>query len=370
MKQNKENALRNFNFTASYLPKFVEVVTNKDWILFGEDNLAPQHLIELYNYSALNRTCVTAKRDGVIGKKLYTENPEDALRILMANPTETVYDVLKKAALDYILFGGFSLNIIWKNDRDLGIAEFYHMDFSRLRAGKSDDFDIVSEYFYSADWSNTRKYPPRRIAKFDINEEEPSQVFYYKGYTPDQNYYPNPDYLGATRSIEIDVEVKNYHLKNAQQNYYPGLFISLNNGVPDEEERDSIYKHLEATYSSTDNAGRLFLSFSDGKDNEPTITPIGNNGSDGMFLQLNDIIQNSILTGHRISSPLLLGIQRPGALGGRQEIIDSAEHFLNTVIIPAQETLLTVFEKVLFMRDKKPIVLKIEQNKIIEEIKE
>jgi hypothetical protein len=368
MKQNNEKILKNFNFTASYLPKFVEVVKNKDWVFFGEDNLAPQHLIELYNYSALNRTCLTAKRDGVIGRGLYTENPEDENRLLMANSTETVYEVFKKAALDYVLFGGFSLNIIWKQDRSLGIAEIYHLDFSRLRCGKTDDFDVVNEYFYSSDWTNLRKYPARKLAKFNIDEEEPSQVYYYKGYTPDQNYYPNPDYLGATRSIEIDVEVKNYHLKNAQQNYYPGLFVSLNNGVPSEEERDSIYKHLEATYSGTDNAGRLFLSFSDGKENEPTITPIGNNGSDGMFLQLNEIIQNSILTGHRISSPLLLGIQRPGALGGRQEIIDSAEHFLNTVIIPAQETLLGVFEKLLFIRDKKPIDLKIEQNKIIEEI--
>ena len=368
--KNNEKILKNINFTASYLPKFVEVVKNKDWVLWGEDNLAPQHLIELYNYSALNRTCITAKRDGVNGRGLYSSNPEDDARLMMANSTESIYDVYKKCALDYVLFGGFSVNIVWKKDRELGIAEIYHIDFSRLRAGKVDDFDQVSEYFYSADWSNLRKYPARRIPKFDINEEEPSQVLCIKGYTPDQNYYPNPDYLGATRSIEIDVEVKNYHLKNAQQNYYPGLFISLNNGVPSEEERDSIYKHLEATYSGTDNAGRLFLSFSDGKDNEPTITPIGNNGSDGMFLQLNDIIQNSILTGHRISSPLLLGIQRPGALGGRQEIIDSAEHFLNTVIIPYQETFLNAFEKLLFIRDKKPIELNIEQNKIIEETKE
>ena len=365
MKDNKD-LMRVFDFSAAKTPSFAEVVNNKDYVLYGEDNLFPQHLITLYDYSSLNRTCINAKRDGVIGKGLYTEDEQDKVRLVMANSTESVYDVYKKCALDMILFGGYSLNVIWKNDRSLGIAEIYHVDFSKLRAGKTNELDVITEYHYSADWSKIRKFPPKTLPSFDVSNDEPSQIFYVKNYTPNQSYYPNCDYLGSTTSIQLDIEVKNFHLNNIQNSLHPSMWVNLANGIPSEEEREMVFNHLNDKYSSGNNAGKLFVSFSEDKDSSPEITPIQSNGSDNLFTSLNELIQNNILTGHRISSPLLLGIQRPGALGGRQEMIDSSEHFLNLVIKPIQEELLKTFDKLLFMRDGKMIDIKVEQSRIVD----
>ena len=369
MEDKEKIIMDSFNFAAAELPKFVEVLNRKDWVYYGEDNLWTQHLIDMYNYSSLHRTCINAKVDGVNGEELYTEDPLKESRLRLANSMESVYDVYQKAAMDYVLFGGFALNIIWKNDRSLGIAEIYHMDFSKLRAGKSDDFDVVNEYYYSADWENTRKYPPKVLPAFNINNEGASQVYYFKPYTPNQSYYPNASYLGSATAIQLDIEIKRFHLHNIQNSLNPSLFISMNNGIPSAEERESIFRHLENKYSGGNTAGSLFLSFAESKEHEPTITPISNNGNDNYYAALNESIQNSILTGHRISSPLLLGIQRPGALGGRQELLDSAEHFLNLVIKPIQNQLLSIFEKLLFIRDGEPIELAIKQNEIIEDKK-
>jgi len=363
--------LNKIEFQVVELPTFEEKITTKDWVLWGGDNLWPLHTIELYNYSSINRACINAKRDAVWGKKLLI-NGEDAVTY-MANSTDTLRDIYKKTAYDMVLHNGFSLNTIKRRDNE-GISEFYHMDVSKLRSGKVDMRDFVQRYFYSSDWRDTRKNKIIELPSFDLSIEEPSQVYWYMGYAPNQTYYPMPEWVGARVAVEIDINIKNFHLNNLQNGFFPSLFISMNNGIPSEEERSQIYRHLEAKYSSTNNTGGLFLNFADDKEHEPTITPISMNNSDTFYSQMDEMIRNTILTGHRITSPKLLGIETPGQLGSKDEVVDGYEHFLRTSVVPIQEQLLAEFEKLLFLRDKKLHKLEIIQNEIfdnkpIEEVK-
>jgi hypothetical protein len=81
-------------------------------------------------------------------------------------------------------------------------------------------------------------------------------------------------------------------------------------------------------------------------------------------------IEQTILTSHRITSPMILGIKTAGQLGGRNEMLDAYDLFLETVVKPIQEEVLKVFEKVLFIRDKQPINLGIEQNQLLPTIQQ
>ena len=354
--------LRSFNFANVQLPTFEEQLTNRPWVLFGSDNLWPTHSVELYNWSATNRAALNAKRDGVVGRDMLI-NGEN--QIMMANPHETIYEVFKKCALDYVIHNGFVLNVIKRRDGS-GISDFYHMDFSKIRSGKVNEYDFVKHYYYSADWRAVNKYKPMELPAFDLTDDElaPSQVMYFKAYQPTHSYYPVNDWIGARMPVEIDVSIMNYHLNNLNNYYSPSLFVSLNQGVPSEEEREMIFRHFEDAYSSTNQPGKLILNFANSKDEEPTIMPINNNNSDTFYTQINEIVLQKILTGHRISIPEILGIKTPGQLGTKNQIIEGYEHFLQTVVIPLQEMLLTSFEKVLFLRDRQTYKLSIIQNEI------
>jgi len=358
-----KNELKRFDFQVVELPTFEEVLTNRDFVLWGGDNLWPRHSVELYNYSSINRACLNSKRDAVWGKKLLIDGKDATSYII--NGSETLRDVYKKAAFDMVLHNGFSLNTIKRRDGD-GISEIYHMDISKLRSGKVDMRDFVKEYYYSADWRDTRRYRPVVLPAFDMSIEEPSQVYWYMGYAPNQTYYPMPDWIGGRVAVEIDINIKNFHLQNLQNGFYPSIFISMNNGIPSEEERTQIYRHLTERYSSTNNAGGMFLNFAEDKEHEPTITPLSTNNSDSFYRDMDDIIRNTILTSHRITSPKLLGIETPGSLGSKDEVVEGYEHFLRTSIVPIQEQLLSEFEKLLFMRDKQLHTLEIVQNEIFE----
>ena len=362
MENKKSFDIKSFDFTAANLPTFEEVVSNKDWVLWGGDNMWCNHSIALYNYSPTLRSALNSVLDAVIGRGMLI-NGVDGNKVL-ANGTESYYDIFKKAATDFVIHNGFTLNTVLRRDRE-GIAEVYHTDISKIRVGKSDEFDRIKEFWFSNDWMNARgKYKPTELPAFDLNTEEGSQIWFYKTYQPSQFYYPVNSWIGCRVAAECQTEVFNYHINNLRNGYHSGTIFSMNNGVPSAEERTNIYRHLEDKFTSTNNAGNLIVTFSDDKDHEPTVIPIANNASPEMFSTLNETLQQAILTSVRISNPSLLGIKTVQGLGSKDEMRDAYDHFLSTLIIPVQEQLLREFEKLRFYQTKEMVTITLIQNKL------
>jgi len=356
--------VKTLEFSAANLPHFEEVKNNKDWIYWGDDNLWPSHSIDLYNYSSILRSALNSVIDAVVGRDLLIDGVTADL--VMANSTESVYDIYKKCATDFIIHNGISLNTLLRKDGE-GISEFYHMDLSKLRTGKADEYDRIKNFYFSSDWTQVRKNKPVELPAFDLTNDTPSQIYYYKTYQPSQFYYPVNAWIGARYAAEIDVEIKNYHLRNLQNGYHSGAVFSMNNGIPSEEERESVYRHLEEKYTSTNQAGNIIVTFSEDKEHEPTITPFTNSASADMFIQLNEMVNQTILTAVRISNPSLLGIKTVQGLGSKDELRDAYEHFLSTLIVPLQNKLNKEFRKVLFYKDKKDYEITNVQNTLFDD---
>jgi len=344
-----------------------------EFIRFGEDNLFPQNTIELYNRSSIHAAAVNAIVEGIIGKGL-TANNEFYLE--KANRKgETWNDIFTKITLDYKLHGSFALEIIWSRDR-LSI-EAYHIDFANLRAGEKDHRGYVDGYYISSKWGKigrARSFVSEEealyIPTFDPEKknDQPTQIYVHKNYRPGQQYYPLPDYVGAYRVIELDMEIDNFHTCNIRNGLAPSLSITTFTNGSDDQLRD-IEAQLNANYGGTDNAGSLMYIDVDSPENAPVITPIPQNGADGYYTAINDLVVQKILTAHRITSPMILGIKTEGQLGGRSEVIDAYLLFQNSVIVPFQQSILASLEGI--MRINYPdIVLGVEQKKLYEDGRE
>jgi len=317
-------------------------------VYYGDSNEFPQYVIELFNKSSINGTAIIAKRDGIIGDGLTADN-EDILEY--ANKEgESWNDIFKKVALDRALFGGFALEIIWTNDRTK-IAEVYHIDFSYVRAHKMNDRGIIPGYYISSDFQNKGRlrinvddltYIPR-FNKLD--RTSPSQIIYTGGYRPGMRYYPLPDYHAGLNIIELDAEIDNFHKNNIRNGLAPSLSITTFTNA-DTEERQIIEQQLRDAYAGSDNAGSLIYMDVANKEEAPIITPIPQNGADGYYTTVNDMVVQKILTAHRITSPMILGIKTEGQLGGRTEMLEAYTHFQKTVIEPMQSDILSVFEDI------------------------
>ena len=358
MSELKKSNFQAIQFSRATLPVFAEVIQRVPWVFYGTDNLLPQYFIDLFDNCAIHKAVITSKVNQIMGDGIVSLNNPMAT-VNMINEYENVADVMRKAALDFMLFGGFALNVIWAKDRK-SIAEIYHLDFSRIRSGKiNPETDKIDCYYYSPDWRNVRKFPPTEYKAFNQSEKEASQVYYVKTYVPSMSYYPVPDWSAGQRAIEIDIESKNFHMNNLRNGMSPSLWINYVNGIPGENEQREIVRALESQYGGTDNAGQAIISFNESKDQSPEIIQINKNSSDGYYQTLNDDITRSILSAHRVSSAELFGIATAGKLGGANEITEHSEYFRKMVIMPFQDQMLPVFNKLVSLKFERPTTFEI-----------
>jgi hypothetical protein len=176
-------------------------------------------------------------------------------------------------------------------------------------------------------------------------------------------YYPLPDYVAALKVIELDAQVDNFHLNNITNGLAPSLAITTFTNA-NEEEREAIEIMLRAQYSGTENAGAMIYMDCDSPENAPVITPIQNNGTDTYYTTINDLVTQKILTAHRITSPMMLGIKTEGQLGGREETIDAYLLFTNTVVKPFQQVILDALDTIFKINYGPDYILGVEQLKL------
>tara|TARA_R110002012_G_scaffold62994_4_gene165870 strand:- start:2962 stop:4794 length:1833 start_codon:yes stop_codon:yes gene_type:complete len=350
----------------------IREVQGKDWIEYGTEdnkNLYPQFLIDLYYNSSthsaiVNQTAAMIAGDGII---IEDETNLDALVRLKkfinsANSNETLQEVMDKIAFDLKLQGAYALNVIWSKDRQT-ISEIYHIGVEKIRAGLPNEMGVIDTYYISADWSNTRKAAnkPTPIKAFNTKDRtSANQILYSSLYSPMMDVYGTPDYSGCVNWCLTDQMVSEFHLSNIKNGFSGSYFINFNNGVPTREERVQIERQIERKFSGATNAGKFVLTFSDGKENEPTITPISVSNADKQYLALQELLTQNILTGHRVTSPMLMGIKNDTGLGSNVDELNSAfEVYQNTVIKPFQANILKTLAKVFEVNDMNlPISIK------------
>ena len=341
-------------------PKITENAAN-DWVSYGDGeykNMYPQFLIDIYNSSATHSAIVNASSAMIAGGEILIE--EDGgnlsafvqLKKFLASVNrngETAHELVTKLAFDLKLFGAYAINIIWSKDKSK-IAEMHHIPVEQVRVGKKNESGLVDEYYISGDWGNYRKkeYAPRRVAAYNkLDRSQPSQIIYCGIYSPGMEAYFTPDYLASTNWVLTDHLTSEFHLSNITNGFSPSFWINFNNGIPTQEERHKIEHQIKEKFNGAGNAGKFVLTFSDDAKNAPDLQPIALSDADKQYTVLNELCIQNIMIGHRVTSPMLLGVKTEGQLGGRNELLTAYELYSNTVINPMKDIALKGLKMVL-----------------------
>ncbi len=355
------NSFMNVKFSEMTTPVVKETSQN-DWIEYGTEelkNLYPQFLIEIYNTSPTHSAIVNATAQMIAGRGFVIENTQyqNAETISRAKQfmkkvnrkNETLHDVWSKLSHDIKLQGAYAVNVIWSKDKTK-IAEMYHVPVEQVRAGKVNEFGVIDSYWISSDWAQYRKqeFAPREIASFNVNNRsESSQLFYGGIYTAGQEVYSAPDYRSAVPWIVTDKLTAEFHMNNIANGFSPSYWINFNNGVPTQEERFALENSIKQKFTGVNSAGSFVLTFSDDASRKPDITPIQQSDADKQYTVLNELTIQNLFISHRVTSPQLLGVKTEGQLGGRNELQESFELYMNTVVEPFQLILMQFVEQVM-----------------------
>lgn len=341
-------------FGTQKVPEFCEV-KGKDWVSFGKDNLYPDYLIKLFSRSATHNAIVTGKVNYITGEGWTYKDKGlsiDSKALIQdfvnnINPDETLNELTEKLTIDFEIFDGFCFEVIRsKNKRKLHL---YYVPFSKIRTNEKE-----SEYYYSNDWSTKNQDPEKTgykvYPKFMANETKVvKSLFVFRILSPragkDANVYPIPNYIGGTQAIETEIECQNWNLAEIKSGFSAGTMLNFYNGIPTEDEKEAIEEMIVDKFSGTDAAGRIVLNFSDGKERGSEAIALNGNDLAERYLNVKKDASKAIFTSHKVSSPELFGVQEDTVFGGRTQIAEKYELFVNTYISKRQRILEGVFNK-------------------------
>jgi hypothetical protein len=302
------------------------------YVTYGEDNLYPNYLIELYNRSAKHNAIVNSKITYVYGQGVEVQVQDARVQALYdsVNRWQSMNEFTYQLITDLELYNGCAIECVW--NRAGTSYEMKVLEFKNVRSNVDG-----SCFYYSPQWAQYNTPEVIEYPAFDISKRKGRQIFYYKVYRPGSKVYPIPNYIGCIPYIETDIEISNYHLNNIKNGFWGGKVITFIAQQPTAEEMRAISKQFKYTKAGTDNAGKFVLNFVPNKDAAPVIESLEPDDSDTKFEILNKTVLQEIFVGHQIVSPMLMGVRVEGQLGGRTEMLDAYELFKNTYVNGRQQ---------------------------------
>ena len=345
------DTMRFLTFGNSDLPIFREV-KSKEWIYYGEKNDFPYYLIDLYTESAYHKAIIDGKVDYISGggwaiktDKLNTEQKALSARILeQPFGIYNLNEATLRWTLDMELFNGITIHGVWSKDKKS--ASLNYIDMANIRTNADE-----SKFFYTNRWfvQNTsgerviNNKPDKELDwkvydKYDNVKREGEFIYYWKAPYPTQKVYPIPVYQGAVRWINIDISLAKYFFHTVENAFVPTHLINFFNGEPSQEKSDAIERRIKEKWTKPDGA-RLIVNFAKSKDTAADVQTLQMTDADKQYDAVRKFSEQAIFSGHRVTSSMLFGIAREGALGGRSELAFAEEHFQNAYITNRQHIL-------------------------------
>ena len=332
---------------SQYEPPIITESKRDNWVEFGGENNYFQFLIDRYNHSTTNAAIINNVTRLIYGRGLGVLNADRKPNEYAQVKSLFHDDCIRKIVMDRKLLGQFALQVHYNQSKSK-ILKAYHMPVNLLRAEKCNKDGEIEGYYYSDDWTDTRKFEPKRIPAFGFGgKNELIEIIYSKPYNVGMKYYAYPDYQGSLPYALMEQEIAEYLINDVQNGFSPTMIVNFNNGVPTEEQMNIIDSKVKAQLTGP-KGKKVITSFNENADLRTTVDPISLNDAPEHYQYLSEECMRKIMLGHNVTSPLLFGVASTnGFSSNADELKNSAVLFDNMVIRPIQDEIIAAFEQVL-----------------------
>jgi len=325
-------------------PQIVES-KQKEWVTFGENNSYFQFLIDRYRKSATNMSIINNVTRLMYGKGL---GVIDASR----KPSEyaqamSVFnkDCLRKLCFDLKTLGQCAIQVHY-NDKHDKILKAFHMDMNLVAMEKCDENGQINGYYYSDNWQDIKKFPPKRFSSFGTSKDK-VEILCVKPYAVGMKYFATPDYVAGTAYALLEEEISDYLINEVQNGFSGTKVVNFNNGQPDIETQNLLQSQIKNKLTGS-KGQRVIVGFNNNKETATTVDDIPLNDAPEHYTYLSTECEKKIMVSHSITSGLLLGLGSANGFGSNADELKNAfVLFDNMVIRPLQQLLIDALEQIL-----------------------
>ena len=288
---------------------------------WGKKNDYPFFLVDLYNGSAYHQGIIKNKTFYIAGGGLQIVSGMVQPFIDNKWSDFDMNEIAERMAFDQELFGGFAIKGTW-NKEQTKVVMWEHIPIDMIRASVDE-----RTYFISDDWTALNQSPEktnlRILPAYDKDNRTGSFILYYKEPhlrgRKELGVYPKPSYYGGITAIQTDVDISKFHMYELQNGFKSGTLINFPSGYPETtEELNRLKDNVKGRSQSVEDAGEIILTFSNGKDEAPTVMSLNGNNLDQRYLATEKSVQQNILVAHAITSPQLFGVRLEGSFNSAE----------------------------------------------------
>ena len=297
------------------------------YIPFGQDNMFPELLNQLYYTSPLHGAIVDFKTNSVVGGGYTLKSEgmtnEDKLKLYTFEKKIKLGKVERAIAQQLTVHHRVYFKLCYNAKREL--YKIYNVSPEKVRIARD-----KQTYFLCDDWS--ARIDVTSIKRYHPTNSDLEQLYVYEIMTLGQEWYPLPQYTSALNFAFLSGELSYFAKSNIQNSVFPS-FAMMFPKRPQSEEEKSMIKHTIDRLKGAANAGKAVAFFANSADQLPKIESLPTNGNDKLFHEASALNTEQICFAHTID-PILMGVRTTGSLGGGADIKQAYVIFEKNVVMP------------------------------------
>ena len=335
---------------AAYTAPEVVELKNKDWVQYGVDNDYFNYIIDVNNNSTTCRAITIGISNMIYGKGLAAHDadkrPEQYAQMMSLFKKSD----LRKFINDYKVLGMAAFQLVYQDGR---VKEVHHFPMETLRAEKCNDEGEIEGWYYSNNWGNLKPTEkPERIPAFGFGKANGVEMYVLKPYEAGKYYYSSPDWSSAMPYAVLEDEIGDYLINDCINGFSGTKVVNFNNGVPDPEKMQSIKSDVLGKLTGS-RGEKVIVAFNNNSESKTTIDDIPLNDAPAHYQYLADECFRKLIVGHRVTSPMLLGIREGNdGLGNNAEEIKNATQLFDNIVIQCfQDQVIECLDAILSVND-------------------
>ena len=335
---------------AAYTAPEVVELKNKDWVQYGVDNDYFNYIIDVNNNSTTCRAITIGISNMIYGKGLAAHDadkrPEQYAQMMSLFKKSD----LRKFINDYKVLGMAAFQLVYQDGR---VKEVHHFPMETLRAEKCNDEGEIEGWYYSNNWGNLKPTEkPERIPAFGFGKANGVEMYVLKPYEAGKYYYSSPDWSSAMPYAVLEDEIGDYLINDCINGFSGTKVVNFNNGVPDQEKMQSIKSDVLNKLTGS-RGEKVIVAFNNNSESKTTIDDIPLNDAPQHYQYLADECFRKLIVGHRVTSPMLLGIREGNdGLGNNAEEIKNATQLFDNIVIQCfQDQVIECIDTILSVND-------------------
>ena len=310
------------------------------YVPFGQDNLYPEILNQIYFTSPLHGAIVDFKVNATIGAgyELKTDKltPEEKLALYTWEKKMKLSKSVKAVTKQLVMHHRVYFKLYFDEKGKVKTIENVSPEKVRIN-NKKDRYYLCDDWASRIDVEEVKPYHPLNTDK--------CQLWAYELPSIGQDFYPLPQYSSALNFAFLSGELSYFAKSNIQNSIFPS-FAMLFPKRPQSEEEKKVLRDTIDRMKGAANAGKGVAFFANSQDQLPKIESIPTNQNDKLFQEASGLNTEQICFAHTID-PILLGVRTAGSLGNGSDIKQAYIIFEKNVVIPLREQVAEIFQELL-----------------------